>query len=108
MITPQELEKLEFASFPGRIIVIDSVQFMELKWTEYKKLKETFPNKLFIYISHIEGKQPEGNVAKRIWRDANVYFKIEGFRAFPVSRYGGGDYIDVCTEKANAYWGFEK
>lgn len=89
------------------IIVIDSVQFMELKWTEYKKLKETFPNKLFIYISHIEGKQPEGNVAKRIWRDANVYFKIEGFRAFPVSRYGGGDYIDVCREKANAYWGFE-
>lgn len=89
------------------IIVIDSVQFMELKWTEYKKLKETFPNKLFIYISHIEGKQPEGNVAKRIWRDANVYFKIEGFRAFPVSRYGGGEYIDVCREKANAYWGFE-
>ena len=25
MITPQELEKLEFASFPGRIIVIDAV-----------------------------------------------------------------------------------
>ena len=24
-ITPQELEKLEFASFPGKIIVIDSV-----------------------------------------------------------------------------------
>lgn len=90
------------------IIVIDSVQFMELKWVEYKKLKETFPKKLFIYVSHIEGKQPEGNVAKRIWRDANVYFNIEGFRAFPVSRYGGGESIDVYPERAKAYWGFEK
>lgn len=90
------------------IVVIDSVQFMELKWTEYKRLKETFPKKLFIYVSHIEGKQPEGNVAKRIWRDANVYFNIEGFRAFPVSRYGGGESIDVYPERAKAYWGFEK
>lgn len=90
------------------IVVIDSIQFMDLKWTEYKRLKETFPRKLFIYVSHIEGKQPEGKIAKRIWRDANVYFNIEGFRAFPVSRYGGGESIDVYPERAKAYWGFEK
>lgn len=87
------------------VIIIDSVQFLDLKWSEYKKLKERYPTKLFIYISHVEGKQPEGNVARRIWRDANVAFRIEGFRAFPVGRYGGGEYINISEEKANEYFG---
>lgn len=90
------------------IVIIDSVQFLDLKWSEYKRLKEAFPAKLFIYISHIDGKQPDGNTARRIWRDANVYFNIEGFRAFPVSRYGGGEPIDIYPERAREYWGFEK
>lgn len=89
------------------IVIIDSVQFLDLKFSEYKQLKEAFPDKLFIYISHIEGKQPEGNTARRIWRDANVYFSVEGFRAFPVSRYGGGEPVDIYPEKAMEYWGFE-
>lgn len=89
------------------IIVIDSVQFLDLKFSEYKQLKEAFHEKLFIYISHVEGRLPEGNTARRIWRDANVYFNIEGFRAFPVSRYGGGEHVDIYPEKAKAYWGFE-
>lgn len=89
------------------IIVIDSVQFLDLKFSEYKQLKETFREKLFIYISHVVGRQPEGNTARRIWRDSNVYFSIEGFRAFPVSRYGGGEHIDIYPEKAKEYWGFD-
>lgn len=89
------------------IIVIDSVQFLDLKFSEYKQLKETFREKLFIYISHVEGRQPEGNTARRIWRDSNVYFSIEGFRAFPMSRYGGGEHIDIYPEKAQEYWGFD-
>ncbi len=88
------------------IVVIDSVQFLDLKFPEYRRLKESFPGKLFIYVSHIEGRRPEGNAARRIWRDANVYFYIEGFRAFPVSRYGGGKPLDVYPEKACEYWGF--
>lgn len=87
------------------IVIIDSVQFLELKFSEYKKLKEMFPAKLFIYVSHVEGGIPEGNTAKRIWRDANVVFRVEGFRAFPVGRYGGGAPIDVSPEKAKEHWG---
>lgn len=89
------------------VVIIDSVQFLDMKFHEYRRLKESFPNKLFIYVSHVEGKQPEGNAARRIWRDANVFFYVEGFRAFPVSRYGGGTAVDVYPEKAHEYWGFD-
>lgn len=89
------------------VVVVDSIQFLGLKWSEYKMLKERFPHKLFIYVSHIEGTVPEGSVARRIWRDSNVYFRVEGFRAFPTGRYGGGACIDIDEELANSYWGLK-
>lgn len=88
-------------------IVIDSVQFAEMRFTDYKMLKEQFPSKLFIYVSHVDGRWPDGQVARRIWRDANVSFRIEGFRAFPVGRYGGGDYITINDALASKYWGLD-
>lgn len=86
------------------IVFIDSVQFMGLTFAEYKKLKTMFPRKLFVYISHLKGNLPDGTVATRIYRDASVVFRVEGFKAFPVSRYGGGEPIVISEEKANDYW----
>jgi hypothetical protein len=101
----QELRERLLMHKSPQVVVIDTVQFWGIKYSEYKKLKAEFPNKLFIYVSHTEGKKPDGKVAQQIWRDANVAFRIEGFRAFPVGRYGGGEYIDISAEKANEYWG---
>lgn len=99
-------ERLDKHKSPD-IVFIDSAQFIDIKFSEYKELKSLFPRKLFIYVSHINGNKPDGQAAKRIWRDCNVYFRIEGFRAFPVSRYGGGKSIDVWEERAAEYWGLE-
>ena len=96
-------ERLARRSSPDAV-VIDSVQFMGLRWDEYKQLKERFPHKLFIYVSHVDGNQPEGRVARKIWRDADVYIRVEGFRGFPVGRYGGGEPIDIYPERAVRYW----
>ena len=97
----EELRKKNSPNF----VVIDSVQFADLKFSEYRSLKETFPHKIFCYVSHVNGKEPDGNIAKRIYRGANAVFRVEGFRAFPVTRYGGSGYYDVVKEKAEAYWG---
>lgn len=88
-------------------IFIDTVQFLDLKFSEYKALKAEFPNKIFIYLSHVDGKLPDGSTAKRIWRDANVAILVKGFKAFPTGRYGGGSPITICEEKAAEYWGLE-
>jgi hypothetical protein len=90
------------------IIVIDSVQFSELRFSEYKLLKEEFKHKLFIFISHVKGRLPDGSVAMKIYRDANIICRVEGFRMFPVSRYGGGEYINISDELATAYWALEE
>jgi nucleoside-triphosphatase THEP1 len=100
------IERLQRHKSPD-VIVIDSIQFMELKFSDYKRLKTMFPHKLFIYVSHVEGKQPEGSTAKRIWRDANVAFRVEGFKAFTTSRYGGGSEIVISEEFAKAHWGLK-
>lgn len=95
--------RLERGKSPN-VVFLDSIQFAGLDFGEYKRLKSSFPHKLFIYVSHVQGKQPEGQTARKIWRDANVSFRVEGFRAFPTGRYGGGQYIDISGEKAAAYW----
>jgi len=78
-----------------RIIVIDSVQFMEITFEQYKQLKNEFPDKLFIYISHVENSLPEGAVARKIMRDSNVIMKVEMLKSTPISRYGGNGTIDL-------------
>ena len=98
------MERLDKHKSPD-VVVIDSVQFMEMKFGEYKELKARYPHKLFVYVSHVQGNLPEGHVARRIWRDANVAWRVEGFRAFPVSRYGGGQHIDIDRMKATEYHG---
>ena len=87
------------------IVFIDSIQFMDLRMPQYRKLKLQFPNKLFIYVSHVSGTTPEGLIAQRIWRDANVTFRVELFKAFPVSRFGGGEPVIISKEKELQYWG---
>lgn len=88
----------------ANIIIIDSFQYCELTKTTYKKLLSDFPNKLFIFISHADGKQPEGRTAKTVKYDANVKIRIEGFKAFANSRYGGGKPYIIWDEGANKYW----
>ena len=72
------------------VVIIDSLQYTGLNYTEYKKLREKYRNKLFIFISHADGKEPRGNVAKSVKYDAFVKIYVSGYMAYAQSRYGGG------------------
>lgn len=80
------------------IIVTDSIQYTGMNYEQYKMLKEAFPKKLFIYISHADGRNPEGRVAKKVRFDSNVKIHVMGFRAEAVSRYGGGEPYIIWKE----------
>lgn len=86
------------------IIVVDSLQYTGMTYTDYKKLKSTHRNKLFVFISHADGKEPSGQVAKSVRYDSFVKIRTEGYRAFPVSRYGGGNPFDIWAEEAEIYY----
>lgn len=110
LLEKEEIEELKerlLKKMSPEIVFLDSVQFADITFSDYKMMKATFPHKLFVYISHKKGREPDGRTATRIWRDANVVFNIEGFRAFPVGRYGGGESIDVDERLAEEYWGLK-
>lgn len=89
------------------VIAIDSVQYSGLTYAAYKALRARFPKKLFVLVSHADGKLPAGNVAKRIRYDSFVKIWVEGYRAQPLSRYGGGEPFIIWPDGAAQYWGDE-
>jgi len=88
-----------------QVVIIDSFQYGGLNYNDYKKLIRRFPRKLFVWISHAEGKEPAGRTARSVKYDANVKIHIEGFRAHAISRYGGGEPYTIWPEGAERYWG---
>jgi len=86
------------------IIFIDSLQFTGINYLDYKRLIDEFSRKLFIWISHAEGMEPEGRTAKKVRYDAFVKIRVEGYKAFSISRYGGGEPYTIWTAGAEAYW----
>lgn len=96
-------ERLRRPKHPNKVF-IDSVQYASLTKKQYIELKEEFPNVLFIYISHADGQEPLGSLASFIRYDADVKIRVEGYKAFPVSRYGGGEPYVIWPEEAAKYW----
>jgi len=87
-----------------RFIVIDSVQYWDITYAQYKRLKQMFKNKTFIFLSHASGKLPDGKTADRIRYDVGLKIRIEGYIAFPISRYGGNKPYVIWEEGAKRYW----
>ena len=88
-----------------KFIVIDSVQYWGINYIQYKQLKKDFPTKAFIFISHANGKLPDGKVANSIRYDVGIKVRVEGYVAFPTSRYGGNQPFVIWEEGAKRYWG---
>jgi hypothetical protein len=98
------LKRLQKKNSP-KIGVIDSVQYMNLTFDEYKQLKEGCRKKILLFISHEEGGKPKGSVAKAIQYDANIKIRVEGFIAFVTSRYGGNKNYVIAEDRAKNFWG---
>ena len=88
-----------------KYVIIDSLQYLNITYDDYKKLKEMFPKKSFIFISHAKGKTPDGKTADKIRYDAGLKIRVEGCMAFILSRYGGTKNYVINEERAKRYWG---
>jgi hypothetical protein len=70
----------------ANIIVINSLQHAMITKKEYLELIRAYPNKKFVWLSHAEGKEPEGRLGRFVRYDSNEAIYIEGFTAFAKSR----------------------
>jgi hypothetical protein len=88
-----------------RFIFIDSFQYFGANFIQFKKLTEKHPDKLFIVVSHAEGKLPTGRPANAVRFYADLKIWVEGFKAISNGRYNpGGEYV-IWAEGAEKYYG---
>lgn len=84
------------------VLIIDSLQYLNINYAGYKALREEFKGKLFVFISHAtEQKEPMGTTAVKIKYDAGVKILVDGFVATAFSRYGGGRPMKIWHEGAS-------
>lgn len=69
--------------------IIDSFQYAEMSFSQYKAFKEAHSNKLIIFVSHADGKMPEGRTARKVMSDADMKIWVEGFKAVTKGRFIG-------------------
>lgn len=86
-----------------RIVFIDSVQYVKFTVDEWVALITAFPKKCFICISHADGEEPKGGVAKAIQYDVDFSIQVKGFAAHCASRFGGGETIIIWPEGHRRY-----
>lgn len=85
-------------------IFIDSLQFSFITKKQYAALVEEFPTKLFIWISHAEGKKPQGTLGVWVEYHSDIKMRVEGFRTLIKSRYEGGEDFIINEDLAAKYW----
>nr|DAJ35630.1 MAG TPA: putative ATP-dependent serine protease [Caudoviricetes sp.] len=90
-------------------VIIDSLQYTGMNYKEYKKLKEQFPNKLFVFVSHADGEKPKGATAVSVQYDADMKILVQGYRAICKGRFipEAGKHYSIWAEAEAKYWGIE-
>ena len=87
-------------------VVIDSFQYTQMSYKEYIAFKERHRNKLLIFVSHADGKRPDGRTAMKVMYDASLKIWVEGYRAFSKGRFiGSTGECTIYEEGARKYWG---
>lgn len=109
-LTTEELEEQLKKQRSPDVVIIDSLQYFADQYgaTAEKiiKLRKTYRKKIFVFVSHVEGREVEGKVAYHVKRDSFVRIMVEGFRAMYMGRGKAGPmgYYTVWEEGVSRYW----
>lgn len=99
-------ERLKRPKSPD-IVVIDSLQYTQMRYKDYIRFKEAHTNKLIIFVSHAkENDYPKGGVAESVMYDATQKILVKGYIAFSKGRFfGKSERYVVWEERAKKIWG---
>lgn len=101
----QELDEKISQQRSPKFVVLDSFQFMELTYKDFRAFCEKHKNKMLIFVSRTRGRQPEGRAAISAMYDASCKIWVEGYKAFSKGRFVGttGE-MTIWDEGAKKYW----
>lgn len=107
--TPEELIQRLTKPRSPEFVVIDSYQYLGMSYKQYIDFKSKLQNKLLIFLSHADGKQPSGRAAKAVKYDAMLKIWVEGYVAHSNGRFIGPTGKAVIWEQgAYEYWNLNK
>lgn len=107
--TPEELIQRLTKPRSPEFVVIDSYQYLGMSYKQYIEFKSKLENKLLIFLSHADGKQPSGRAAKAVKYDAMLKIWVEGYVAHSNGRFIGPTAKAVIWEQgAYDYWNLNK
>lgn len=105
----EELDKRLSKRRSPDFVVIDSFQYTQLSYKRYIKLKEKHRDKLLIFVSHADGRNPAGRAARSVMYDSTLKIFVEGYKAFSKGRFiGPKGYYTIWDKGAARYWGDKK
>lgn len=103
--TMEELSKRLLKRKSPEFIIIDSFQYTQMSYRSYIEFRNKHSDKLLIFVSHADGKQPAGRAARSVKYDAMLKVWVEGYRAFSNGRFiGSTGRCDIWAEQAQKYW----
>lgn len=82
----------------AKIVLIDSIQHSGITYEMWKELRDMFPKKVFVLISHATGSEPRGAHAYNIKYDVDIKCFVKDFVLYPDSRFGGGKPFMIYEE----------
>lgn len=102
-----ELKEIIRAHPHHRIIVIDSLQYLRIRGTQYIQFKEEFArDRIIIFTSHATGDSPRGSVAEDVMYDATQKIQVKVHLAISKGRNTGKKgFFVVWADGAEKYWG---
>ena len=109
-LTVAELDSYLAKQRSPDVVFIDSIQYFtdqfEANAEEIIQLRKKYRSKIFVFVSHVEGKEVEGKAAYVVKRDSFVRIQVEGFRAIYRGRGRGGSlgYYTIWDEGERLYW----
>lgn len=92
------------------VVFIDSVQYFEKQCGATSegiiRLRKKYPRKIFVFVSHVDGKEVEGKTAYDVKRDSYKRIYVEGWKASYTGRGKGGPqgYYVVWADGYRRYW----
>lgn len=108
--TIPELEEYLSKQRSPDVIMVDSIQYFEdqcgAKASEIIRLRKKYPSKIFIFLSHVDGREVDGKTAYQVKRDSFKRIYVEGFKATFIGRGKGGPrgYYVIWDKGYQRYW----
>lgn len=83
-----------------RFCIIDSRDYIDLTFEQWKELTEAFPRKSFILLGWEKSGKPDGDHARKISHTVDIIVHVKNFVATPFSRFGGNEPLVIWEKKS--------